>query len=485
MRIALVWPDANTVYQTLPLSLGILRSTIRDQPHDVRMFNLPLEGWRADSPEFRRALAAYQPELVGISAWAVSFKSSVRAARVVREVLPRATILCGGYYPTLNPEQAWAAGCFDYLMMGEAEQTFPELVRRLAANDRASLASLPGIYFRAPDGRVIRNRNTVPEDLDSVARVDWEFIELERAFRRGYMSTVLGPKRKVALFATRGCEYACNFCAAPLMNGQRLRHWSVEFVTREIKMLYERYGVRIIYFMDDNGTQDRAFFKDLCRGIIELQLPELALDLYRGVRLENLDEEMVRLMARAGFRHLTIAPESGSERVRALMRKDMSDRDIRRAAKLIRDAGLSVQGYFIVGYPGETADERRESYRYIYDLGLDVFSLHKYMALPGTPAFRKLVTIGKLKRDHTDESHLIGESLPNYNGDLPADIDREIFFEYAKFYARRPWNLVHLLRMASAGGLWRSLSGTAHAAIKAALGRGEPGVATPSLREPM
>src|SRR5205807_610609 len=152
--------------------------------------------------------------------------------------------------------------------------------------------------------------------------------------------------------------------------------------------------------------------KELCRGIAALGLPKLGLELYRGVRLENLDEELLQLMYAAGFRALTIAPESGSERVRALMRKDMSDSDIRRVAKMIRDAGLSVQGYFIIGYPGETADERRESYRYIYELGLDVFSLHKYMALPGTPAFRKLVTLGKITRDHTDESHLIGESLP-------------------------------------------------------------------------
>jgi radical SAM superfamily enzyme YgiQ (UPF0313 family) len=485
MRIALLWPDANTVYQTLPLSLAILHSTIKDQGHEVRMFNLPLEGWRADSPAFRRALAAFRPDLVGISVWAVSFKSSVAAMRVAREVAPNATFICGGNYPTLNPEQAWAPGCFDYVVMGEAERTFPELVRHLAAGDRKPLETLPGLYFHTGDGRVVRNRNSFPEDLDAVSRVDWDFVQLERAFERGYMSTVIGPRRKVALFATRGCEYACNFCTAPLMNGQRLRHWSVEFVTREIRMLYERHGVRLFYFMDDNATQDRAFFKELCRGIAELGLPDLGLDLYRGVRLENLDEEMLHLMYRAGFRTATIAPESGSDRVRKLMRKDMRDEDVRRAAKMIRDAGLSVQGYFIIGFPGETAGERRESYRYIYQLGLDVFSLHKYMALPGTPTFRKLVQLGRITREHTDESHLIGEGLPNYNGDLPIDIDREIFLEYAKFYARRPWKIVHLLRMASAGGLWRSLSGTAAAAAKAALGIGEPGVATPSLREPM
>jgi len=486
MKIAFIWPHANTVYQTLPLSLAILRTTIKDQHHDVRLFNLPLEGWFADSPEFHDAIAAFQPDLIAVSAWAVSFRSAVAAMQAAKACCPQAVTMCGGMYPTLSADQAWAPGVFDYLMQGEVEHTFPEFVRNLAAGELEAIAAIPGMYYRKPDGTLVRNaRPMLPDDLDTCARVDWEFLELERCFARGYLSTIMGAKRKVAMFASRGCEYACHFCAAPLLNGHGLRHWSVEFVTSEIRHLYDRYGVRRICFMDDNGTQDRPFFKDLCRGIAALGLRDLSVELYRGIRLENLDEEMLHLMRQAGFDMATIAPESGSERIRKLMHKEMTDADIRRAAKIIRDAGLSLQAYFILGYPGETAAERRESYRFIYDLGLDVFSLHKYMALPGTATFLKLVKNGNIERDHTDSSHLIGEGLPNYNGDLPADIDREILFTYLKFYARYPWKIVHLLRMASAGGLWRSLSGTARAGMKAMVGRGDPGTAVPAIRELM
>jgi len=485
MRIALIWPHGNTVYQTLPLSLAILRSTIKDQDHDVRLFNLPLEGWRADSPEFHDAIAAFQPDLIGVSAWAVSFRSAVEAVRAAKTRVPHAVAICGGMYPTLNADQAWTPGVFDYLVLGEAEHTFPKFVRFLAAGDRDAILQLPGVYRRTPDGTVVRTKPAVHDDLDRCAQVDWEFLQLERAFSRGYMSTMLGPKRKVAMFATRGCEYSCNFCAAPLLNGKALRHWSVDFVTRELRRLYDRYGVRMFYFMDDNATQDRAFFKDLCRGIAALGLADATIELYRGVRLENLDEEMLHLMRGAGFKTLTIAPESGSDRVRKLMHKDMAGDDIRRAAKMIRAAGLSVQGYFIIGYPGETAVERRESYRFIYELGLDVFSLHKYMALPGTASFLKLVKQGRITRDYTEEAHFIGEGLPNYNGDPPAEIDREILLEYVKFYARYPWKIVHLLRMASAGGLWRALSGTMHAGVLSMLGRGDAALPVPSIRELM
>ena len=485
MRIAFIWPHTNTVYQTLPLSLGLLYSSIRDQRHDVRMFNLPLEGWRASSPEYRDAIASFQPDLVCISMWSVSFKSSVAAVQVARQVAPNAVTLGGGNYPTLNAPQAYAAGCFDYLMLGESELSFPAFVRALASGDRRAIDDVPGLYYETDDGRVVRNRNPFVTDLDRLGAVDYEFIELERAFARGYMATVLGPKRKLAMLATRGCEYACHFCTAPIMNGKTLRHYSVPFLVSEIRNAYERYGVRMIYFMDDNATQDRAFFEALCRGIAALGYGDLTLELYRGVRLENLDPQILRWMKRAGFEMVTIAPESGSARVRALMKKDMEEGDIRRAARMIRDAGLSVQGYFIVGYPGETAAERRESYRFIEELDLDVFSLHKYQAIPGTATFLKLVRKGQVTREHTDESHLIGEGLPNYNGDLPHEIDREIFQTYASFYARKPARLRHLLAMASAGGLWRSLRGTAQAAALSLLGKNEANAPLPAIREPM
>lgn len=478
MRIALIWPSACTVYQTLPLSLGLLRNSIRDQQHTVRMFNLPLEGWNADSPQFSAAIADFQPDLIGATAWPMAFPSALAAVRAAKLRAPKATCIIGGNYASLNPEQAWESRAFDYVVMGEAERTFPELVRLLAADDRTAIAKLPGIYFHNELGSVVRNRNVFHDDMDSLGSVDYDFIELNRALERGYMRTILGPRRKLAMFATRGCEYACHFCTAPIMNGTRLRHYSVDYLTRELRKVYERYGIRMVHFMDDNATQDVAFFKDLCRGIIDLGLRDLVIELYRGVRLEALDEEMLRLMRGANFKTVTIAPESGSERVRKLMHKDMATQDIQRAARLVKDAGLWLQGYFILGYPGETAAERRETYQMIHDLHFDSVELHKYMALPGTATFRKLVTEGRLARNHTDEAHINGDDLPNYNGDGAA-LDRELFTEYTRFFLRRPQRLRPLLHLVSTGGMWRTLSGITLQAARAVAGGGSTRIAPP------
>ncbi len=475
MRIAFIWPHANTIYQTIPLALGVLHTNIKHLGHTTKLFSLPLEGWRSDSPEYHRAIAEFKPDLIAASAWAMSWKSTVSAVKAAKAAAPEAIAALGGNYATLNPEQAWEAGCFDYILTGECELVFPEFLTRLAAKDTQGLKALPGMYLHDGNGQIISNKNAFVEDLDQLGPVDYEFIQLERYFSRGYMRTLLGPRRKMSMLATRGCEHSCQFCTAPIMNGQDLRHYSTGFLCEQIRLLYDKYKVRRVYFQDDNGTQDRPWFKDLCRAIAAMKLKGLTLEFYRGIRVENLlDEELLALMKQAGFLVATVAPESGSERVRSLMRKNMARENIIKAVQLIRKAGLSPQGYFIIGYPGETKEERQETYRFAHELNLEVFSLHKYMALPGTGTFLRLVRDGKIPRDHTDEAHLIGDGLPNYNGDAPEVLDREIFSEYAKFYARKPWRFIQLFHMASAGGLWRSIFGTFKGAVRAVLGRTEP-----------
>ena len=461
MRIAFVWPHGGHAFQTLPLSLGILNATIADQGHSTRLFDLPLEGWTADSAEFRAALGGFRPDLVAVSSWAVSFRSAVEAARVARDVVPDATVLLGGNYASLCPREAYAPGCFDYLLRGEAERTFPEFVRCLAAGDRDPIARLPGIYFRNVAGELVSPpRPPPPDDLDAFGGIDYEFLQLERALQKGYFATGAGPRRKLAMLATRGCEHACRFCSATWMNGKRIRHHSEAFLVGEIRRVYQRYGVRMILFVDDNVTQDRAFFVGLCRAILAAGLPGLRVEFASGVRLESLDAEMLDLMRRVGVRSLTIAPESGSDRVRDLMGKGMRRDDIVRAARMIRGAGFALNGYFIVGFPGETADDRRQTYRMIRELGFDVFSLHKYQAIPGSPAFKKLVAEGRIAADHTSEARYEGDPVPGYNGEDPNGVDREILGLYAAFYLRRPWKIVHLLRVASLGGLAHALRGT-------------------------
>ena len=473
MKIAFLWPPANSVEETLPLPFGLLFDVIRGHGHEVRLFNLPLEGWQPDAPEFLDAIGAFAPDLVGATAWPMSFTSSVATVRAVRQRLPGATYIIGGNYASLNPEVTYDTGLFDYVLMGEAERTFPRFLELLAARDRDGLAALEGIYFRDEAGHIVRNRNVFHADLDALGAFDYEFMELDRAIERGYQRTFLGARRKAPIIATRGCPYACHFCTVPAMNGTAPRHYSVGYLVGQITALYQKHSVRHINFMDDNPTMELDFFKELCRAIVARKkdgtLRGLVLENYRGTRLEHLDPEVCVLMKQAGFRHVVIAPESGSPRVRTMMNKEMSDEAVWAAVRMIKAAGLKLHGFFLVGYPGETVEERRQTYRFVREADFDAFKLHKFIALPGTASFRKLVKDGHIEEVYTPEGYLLGNPLPNFNQDDPYDVDREIFGEYAKFYLRFPWRIQELLRMAPVSMLWRALIGITRGA-GAALG---------------
>lgn len=471
LRIALVWPAAQSRLETLPLSLSVLYSAIADQGHDVRLFNPSLDQREADDPRLIAEIVDFSPDLYATTGWPSTVKSGLLTARLARARLPDTTFVIGGNYATLNTEVVYGWGVFDYVFRGEVG-AWPAFVRGLASGDRGSFEGLPGLRFDTADGRKINNPPTFSKTLDADPKIDFDFIGLERYYSQGYMRTMLGEDRKAPIFATRGCPYRCAFCTVPLMNGRRMRHHSVDALIAQIRALYDDYGVRHINFMDDNPTQDMDFFKDFCRAVLEEGFDGLVLENHRGVRLERLDPELLGLMRRAGFAHIVIAPETGVVDHRDRMAKDMKTEAVYDAAKMIRAAGLGLQGFFLVGYPGETRAQRQATYDLIRELDMDAFKLHKFVVLPGTPIFHELVASGTIAPDYTPEGYLLGNDVPEYLSDDSRGLDVEIFSEYARFYLRHPARVVHLLRMAPAGMLWRSLSGLTQGAARRLFSRG-------------
>lgn len=447
MRIAFVWPPAFSRLETMPLAFGLLFHAIRHMGHEVRLFNCSLEGWTYDDPRLLEAIRSFRPDVVGTSAWPLTATSACRTIDAVRTAAPDATYICGGNYATMCPDALLQHTHFDWVFRGEAEATFPRFLELLAAGDHEGIDQLPGIYRKRPDGTVVDNNREYEVDLDKVGEIDYDFIEMERYFRSGYMKTLIGKRRKAPIFITRGCPYRCSFCTVPQVAGRKLRHWSVDFLMRQVRKLYWEYDVRHLNFMDDNPTHDMSFFKDFCRAVIEEDLPGLVLENHRGTRIERLDAEMLGLMKQAGFEHVVIAPETGADNARDRLKKDMSTDTVRNAVRMIREAGLGLHGFFMMGAPGETPVDRQATWDLIDELDFDYFKIHKFIPLPGTPLFEKLVEEGFIEYTFTPEGYLVGagsrEFVESQHG-----LDAEAAWQYARFYARHPSRFIHVVKSA-------------------------------------
>lgn len=479
MRVAFVWPAAFDQRDTLPLAYGLLAPAIRHAGHVPLLLNLPLEGLGADDPRALERVERMRPDVVGLSVWPFAAEDAFVTARAVRRRMPRVPLIAGGALATVDPVRCLSDAPFDLVLSGEAERTLP---LALAALETRAFDGIPGLTWRRADGSIGQTPRRFERQLDELAPMDFGFIQLDRAIRKGYMRTALGPARKAPIIATRGCSHACSFCAVPQIQGRQIRSFAAAAVAAQVLHLYEGHGIRDILFMDDNATQRRAQWKDVCRAIADLRLPDLLCETYRGVRLETLDSEMLALMRLAGFREVCIAPESGSERVRrALMGKTIGDASIREAVARIRRAGLGLHGFFIVGYPGETAAERQATWRMVEELDFDAAKIHKYAAIPGTDTFTGLVADGRLDPSYLPQQKLLGVEAPSFVSEGSDQIDKEIALFYARFFLRRPRRVHDLLRMTSPGAIWSTgfglLRGAARAARKdgLAVGRGGRG----------
>ncbi len=315
-------------------------------------------------PEELAALVDRDADLVGVSVHSVAGDTVGR--RTVELLARRGTpVIAGGAHPGLMPERFLEAGA-TWVVRGEGE------------------GGLAAILDGAPPGLVWAE----PPDLDALPLPDFEVLPL-----RTYWALGLGhgpvQGRHLDITTSRGCAGGCRFCATPALAHGRWRGLSPERVLELIERQVRRLGVVELHIEDDDFSSDRDRVRRICELILHRDL-RIRLALPSGVRAGSLDRETVRLLAAAGCRYLSLAPESGSRRVLRAMSKGVDlDHLLAVTAEAAR-VGIRVGCFLVVGFPGETAADRRETGELVDRLiraGADDLSVFIWSPLPGAAAF--------------------------------------------------------------------------------------------------
>jgi radical SAM superfamily enzyme YgiQ (UPF0313 family) len=224
----------------------------------------------------------------------------------------------------------------------------------------------------------------------------WDLID-PRGYPLAPQGTFLRRTPFAPVIATRGCPYLCKFCGAQPNSGNRLRRRSPEKVVDEVEFLVREFGVREIHLQDDNFTLNRGLVEGFCKGLIERGL-EVVWSCPNGVRLDTLDQELLRLMEESGCYSLAIGIESGVQRVLDLMKKDLKLETVLDKIALIRKTTrIRLTGFFVLGFPGETAEEVRRTVDFSLSLDLDKANYGTFMPIPGSAAYQELKDAGALE----------------------------------------------------------------------------------------
>ena len=182
---------------------------------------------------------------------------------------------------------------------------------------------------------------------------------------------------------------------------------SPEKIIEEIRHLKTEYGVRTLDVVDENFVQDREYALELCERLVAADLG-VEWSCPYGVRLDRLDEELVRAMARAGCFAVSCGVESGSDRILKQIKKRTTVAEIREQVRMIkRVSNIMIQGFFMMGFPGETEEEIEATIDLACSLPFDIVVFSPLRVVPGTRIYDDLVEQGAITPvlDYTGLGH--------------------------------------------------------------------------------
>ena len=392
MDVLLVFPYSRTHYSVPPLGLGYLATALRRQGFDVQILDCTKERLQLDG--FRRRIMDQRPRMVGIQTFSFDFHTVKGELEAVKDIDPAIVTVVGGAHPSGAPDETLSQmPAADYAFRGEGETGLPLLVRACLRGEAIDLRSIPGLVWRE-DSETRMNEVGYTEDLDGLGQPSWDMID-PRSYQFAPQGVFLKSPPVAPISTSRGCPFQCTYCAGKTLTGVRIRKRSIGHVLDEVELLYHQYGIREIHIVDDNFTMFRDRVFEFCSGLRDRQI-SLHFTFPNGVRLDTLDRELLAALKQAGCYSMIVGVESGSDRVLKDMKKSLTTEKIRRGVALIKEAGIDVSGFFILGYPGETREDMLQTIAFSQSLGLDAAHFSNFLPLPGTEATEMLRQQGKL-----------------------------------------------------------------------------------------
>jgi radical SAM superfamily enzyme YgiQ (UPF0313 family) len=320
-----------------------------------------------------------RPDVVGFSCTTSSFLEGYGFAALLKERAPGIVTVFGGAHAcSVGVGLLDRFPAIDYLVIGEGEQTFYELV----AAGCHGVETIPGIGFRKDGvGTLSGVRELIP-DLDSLPFPAYHRLpQFPGRYTLPLFSFPTAPN--TSIISSRGCPYQCSYCDRSVFS-RGFRFNSPEYIVEHLKMLNRDYGIRHVFFYDDLFTTDRSRVARFC----ELKERERLAVTYNCIaRLEHVDAELLQLLKRSGCWQVNFGIESGDPELIRKHRKFYGLDEVQQKLLMVKKTGMRVKGLFMVGLPGENEASIRRTIDYALSLPLDEINVTKFTPFPGAPVY--------------------------------------------------------------------------------------------------
>jgi radical SAM superfamily enzyme YgiQ (UPF0313 family) len=292
-----------------------------------------------DAGDLLLAIKRDRPRLVALRTSLPSLEWDLKLAELVRTIVDTELIMFGPCLKYLG-DLALRDGHVDAVVPGEAELVLP----KLAAATPGSLVA--GVVRRgSPVADDVSGRI---EDLDALPFPAWDLLPYHNYHCLGLVRNL---RPFVTVLSSRGCPHGCAYCPYPVVQGRKMRLRSAQNVVEELAWLDHRLGVRAVLFRDPEFAINRDRVAAICEGMFQRSL---ALSWRCETRIENLDPELLSLMARAGCVGINLGIESANEEIlRGVGRKSFPFEKARTLVDYCHRLGIETFCFFVLGLPGE------------------------------------------------------------------------------------------------------------------------------------
>ncbi len=383
----------------VPLGLYYIGSLLIENGYTTKIINL------ADNREnpvarFQKILKHEHPDIIGFSVTNPNRLNAMDCARAARKIFPDATIVFGGPAPTFLSEYFLRA-CpdIDFIIPGEGEITFLELVTELGKKQHKTFEQIKGLIFKKGDDLFKTSPRPYIKNLDGL-------VHPSKYFAYQFLAM------------SRGCPGKCSFCGSPKFWGNSIvRFHSAKWFADEVQTLVKK-GITHFYISDDTFTMDKERVIEFC----ELLMKEKLDITWNAIsRTDFIDEDILLAMRKAGCIQLSFGVESGSQKIRKILGKPIQQEKIIEAFALTVSYGILPRAYFIYGSPGETDQTIQESIDLLNTIKPLSAIFYLLVIFPGTYLYQSAVNKGLLTDDLW---HQKIEDLPFFEMDTNLDFTK-------------------------------------------------------------
>jgi len=373
MRVLLIVPGAYSWRFPGPIhphiGIAYLAGILKRNGIEVKILDMRL---RYHAKQLFPTLDLFRPQLTGITVYSHYYERAYDLVHRIKNHGEHQVVLGGPHISAIR-DAALRKSEADFAIKGEGEETLLHLCKTIGESN-SDYSNIQGLIWKFDSGVVENNDRPFIDNLDTLPFPAYEEFPLEKYFCH--------KDKLLAIITSRGCPQRCIFCSVRLSMGRKFRPRSPENVVSEIQHWYDQ-GWRNFEFQDDNFTCDMNRAKRICDLIVSKNLA-IKWSLPNGVRVDRLDRELLEKMRESGCFRIGLGVESANNDVLRKIKKGTKIERVEKTAEMVKQVGIELVGFFIVGHPTETYERFMDTVKFARRMPFDFVNFWNLVPYPGT-----------------------------------------------------------------------------------------------------